>query len=522
MLAFLRRVFKSDDEFKYGLLLCAVVFFLIMALTPAPDSLVRMVDTPFPRGYQTGGDATTITENVSRVMGVTLTPEEVAYKGKIMVTILLTAAFLWATLAVPLGATDLLVGGLMYLFMILPFDSISKAYMKDAVFFIFGVLAIAVGVHKTGLDRRIAILLLSRVRSLRMFCFLFFPAMALISGFFSAHALTAILVPVLIRVYRSVCDYYDVKSDRPLAVLLVLGLCFACNQGGPASPAAGGRNAIMVGYFKDYGVPISFGEWMFYAMPYVLAVSLVISAYMYFIFRRKITVPAVDFRVFMKQELAEAGKMSRREITMALILGITVVLWLTASKQFGLGGPCILAVILMLSFRVLTWQDVQTRVRFDVVGLYAAACAIGVGLKMTGASLWMANGIIESLPASLRQSEMLVISISTVTTVLTNFMSDGATVAALGPVTLSLGQVADIHLWKVGLACAFSSSFANVTIVGTPNNAIAYVGAVDPKTGERLLHLRDFLIYGLPVTLIAWLMLCTCAVWGYWRWVPWG
>jgi sodium-dependent dicarboxylate transporter 2/3/5 len=91
----------------------------------------------------------------------------------------------------------------------------------------------------------------------------------------------------------------------------------------------------------------------------------------------------------------------------------------------------------------------------------------------------------------------------------------------MGPVALSMAQIGKIHIWKVALACAFSSSFANATIVGTPNNAIAYIGAVDPNTGERLLRLRDFFIYGIPITLIATLLLWTWAILGYWKWIPW-
>ena len=77
----------------------------------------------------------------------------------------------------------------MYLFAILPLDSIAKAYMKDAVFFIFGVLTIAVGVSKTGLDRRIGVVFLSRIRNLKSFCFLFLPGLALAASFLSEHAL---------------------------------------------------------------------------------------------------------------------------------------------------------------------------------------------------------------------------------------------------------------------------------------------------------------------------------------------
>ena len=517
----LPRLFRSRDGFNYGLLTVAAACFLITILLPPPQSLVRLVSTEHPVGYRLQPQTNTITQSINKILKTDLSPEQVADKAKTMTAVLLTAAFLWATEAIPLGATDLLVGALLYLFAILPFDDIARAYMKDAVFFIAGVLTIAVGVSATGLDRRIGLLLLGRIRSLKAFCFVFLPSLAVAASFFSEHALIAILVPLLVRMYLLICEHYRVKADRHLAVFLILGVCFALNQGGPGSPAAGGRNAIMVGYLQDSGRPISFGQWVLIGMPYVIVISLAIGAFMYLTLKRKLRVPEVDFARFLRADVKRLGRMSRQEILMAVILASVVFLWITASRRFGLGGPCVFGVVLMLVFRICSWKDIQTRVRFDVVGLYAAACAMGVGLKMTGASLWLAESIVNSLPESMRQGDMLVITVSAFTGTLTNFMSDGATVAAIGPVALSMAQIGNVNLWKVGLACAFSSSFANATIVGTPNNAIAYVGAVVPETGERLLRLRDFLIYGLPVTLLAWIVLWAWALFGYWKLIPW-
>jgi len=517
----LRNLFRSHGQFKYGLLLLIGLFFLAMALTPAPKSLVRLVQRETPLGYQLSSGTKTITENVSHLLGQQLTPEEVAYKAKVMVAVLFSAAFLWATEAIPLGATDLLVAGLLYLFAILPLDSISKAYMKDAVFFIFGVLVLAVGVSKSGLDRRLAILMLAKIRNLRDFCFVFYPMLAIAAGFFSEHALIAILIPVLVSVYRGVCKHYNLKSDKALAILLLLGVCFACNQGGPGSPAAGGRNAVMMGYLRDVGKPISFAQWMLCGLPYVIVASLAIAAFMYFTLRRKVKTPNVNFSEFVRREIKSLGPLTREQVTMGIILLTVSVLWLGASRRFGLGGPCIFGVVLMLAFRIITWADIQHKVRFEVVGLYAAACAIGIGLKVTGGSLWLAESLVGLLPVSMRSGNALVVAIGLFTTGMTNFMSDGATVAAVGPVALSMGAVGGVHIWKMGLICAFSSSFANATIIGTPNNAIAYVGSTDAKSGERLLTLKDFLVYGVPVTLIAFAVLWLWALLGYWRWLPW-
>ena len=129
---------------------------------------------------------------------------------------------------------------------------------------------------------------------------------------------------------------------------------------------------------------------------------------MYVALARKIKAPRVDFRESLRSETALNGRMSRPEIVMSLILFSVVALWITASHRFGLGGPAIFGVVLMLIFRIIRWRHIQNKVRFDVVGLYAAACAMGVGLKVTGASLWLARTIVHALPESMQYGEALL------------------------------------------------------------------------------------------------------------------
>jgi sodium-dependent dicarboxylate transporter 2/3/5 len=403
----------------------------------------------------------------------------------------------------------------------LPINDISRAYMTDAVFFIFGILAVAVGVAKTGLDKRIGLILLSRIKSAKSFVFVFFPLLAISAAFLSEHALVALLIPVRMGIYKVTCKMHGVKKDNALAILLLLGVCFAANHGGPGSPAAGGRNAIMVGYLMEYGMPITFLQWMKYGMPFVPVMAVVIGAYMYIRLKPKFIVPDVNPSEVVKAEVANMPKFGGKEAVMAVILVLLIIGWIVLGEEAGLGGPTLYAVAAMFVFRIIDWDDIQTGVAFDVVGLYAAACAMGVGLKFTGGALWLAQTFVGFLPEFLTKGDGLVIGVSLLTGTMTNFMSDGATVAALGPIVLPMATLANVSVWKVGLITSFSSSFANFLVVGTPNNAIAFGMGRDPETGERLLDVMDFVKYGLPVTILAWLVLWGWAVFGYWKFLSW-
>ena len=535
------KIMQGGSGYRPIILLFAVVFIALMAFViPIPGGLVDLVEQENPMGYKLEGNTTTIVDSVNYHQDEEAfqewqeegamsderngmdSSENVARAAMIMVTILLMAALFWGTEALPIGGTVIMVGVLMYAFEILSPNEITKAFMKDAVFFIFGILAIAVGVAKTGLDKRIGLILLSRIKNALMFALIFLPVLAVCAGFLSEHALVALLVPVLMGVYKATCIANNVKSDKALAIFLLLGLTFAANMGGPGSPAAGGRNAIMIGYFGDAGAPISFMEWVKYGLPIVPVLALTVGIFMYLMLRRKFVVKNVNPGAIVRREVARLPKFGGKEVIMTVILVATIAGWrLSDEETTGLGGVTIMAVLAMFVTRIVGWDDIQKGVAFDVVGLYAAACAMGVGLAYTGGALWLANEFVAALPGFLNEGDGLVVGVTILTVVMTNFMSDGATVGALGPIILPMAELGNVAVWKVGLMCSFASSFAMCLVVGTPNNAIVFAMSRDPETGKRLIGVFDFVKYGLPLTFLLLLVLWGWGIFGYWQWLSW-
>jgi len=445
-----------------------------------------------------------------------INPQQVALRAKVMVGILLVAAIFWATGAIPIGITALLVGVLMYFFGVFPADQVAKAYAKDSVVFIFGVLALAAAISKTGLDRRIGILLLGTSTSLARFGFIFGPLLAVVAAFLSEHALVAFIAPVLMMVYIGTVKTAGISKDKSLVVMLMLMLTFCGNVGGPGSPAAGGRNAVMLGILSDYGISLSFGNWVKIGMPFVPVMAVVIAAYFLFVFRNKIKSGPVNIAAEVRKESEKIGKMTTDEYKAAGVLLLLIVLWSTLSSQFGMGGPVMLCLVLLNILGVLRWKDINS-IHWDVVALYAAASAMGYGLATTGAALWLASSFVSILPEVLKSGIGLCMSSSFISGILTNFMSDGATVAAVGPITVPMATLSGTSPIMVGLATAFASSFAHMLVIGTPNNAIVFSMARDPETGEQLLTMKDFFVHGFAVFVLSMLVLWLWAFFGYWK-----
>lgn len=550
----LKKWLMGSHNYRPGIILLGLVIFTAIVLMPTPDRLTNLLsfqkkelitdtesgikvfdptDEIFGyAGYKKMKLGETITDSYSKnyklektsvgengeKINRPLTTAEAALRAKVMLGLLAVCALFWASGAIPIGITALLVGVIMYLFSIMNPDDVAGAYAKDAVIFIFGVLVIAHAISKTGLDRRIGLLLLGPSNKLWKLMFIFLPMVGVTCAFLSEHAIVAFLMPLLIIVYVSAVREVGGGGDKNLAVMLILSLCFAANCGGPGSPAAGGRNAIMIGILGDYGVAPSFGEWVKYGLPFVPVMCIVIGAYFFFTFRKKLKTKKLNVSEIAKHAAARIGPMNRTEYISAAIMILLIFLWVTQSDTLGMGGPAILAIVLFAVFRIITWNDVS-KIQWEVVALYASAAAMGKGLAVTGAALFLADSFISILPEFMRSGEGLAIACSIFTGIATNFMSDGAAVSAIGPITVPMAQITGTHPWMVGFATAFSSSFAHAMIIGTPNNAIAFTMARDPRTGMQLVTLGDFLKHGLIVLLLSWLVLWGWLFLVYWRWI---
>ena len=449
---------------------------------------------------------------------MTLETRQVAFRAKVMGGILFVAALFWATGAIPIGVTALLVGVLMYFFGVLPPNQVAAAYAKDSVVFIFGVLALAAAISKTGLDRRIGIVLLGTSTSLRRFALIFGPLLAVTASFLSEHALVAFIAPILMLVYMGAIKSAGIKRDKGMVVMFMLMLTFCANIGGPGSPAAGGRNAVMLGIFSDYGVNITFGQWMKMGLAFVPVMAVVIAAYFLLVSRKRVKVRSVNIAAEVKRESEKIGKMTGDEYKAAGVLIVVIVLWTTMSGRFGMGGPVIFCLVLLNILGILRWKDINS-IHWDVVALYAAASAMGYGLATTGAALWLASSFVSLLPEVFKNGTGLCISTSFITGILTNFMSDGATVAAVGPITVPMATLSGTSPLMVGLATAFASSFAHILVIGTPNNAIVFSMAKDPETGEQLVTMKDFFIHGSAVFILSLAVLWLWVFGGYWNWI---
>jgi sodium-dependent dicarboxylate transporter 2/3/5 len=479
------------------LIIGAACFGIIGFILPTPQSLIEMVEKQ------------KIAERLI-AWHVAHDAAQAAWKAKLVLGMIPMAVIYFATEALPIGLVGILMPVFAYFFQLLPTKMIGQTFAGDAPLFLLGVLAMGVTVINVGLHKRLATWILGWTRGFVLPIVVLCMSMSILGSFISAHAMAAFMAPVMAAVYMGAVsgnnDQGIIVHDPQLAKLLLFALCFALNVGGVGSPAAGGRNVIMMGFWSDYNVPMSFGRWMMYGFPLTPVLGLAVAVYMLFIFRKVKTKDLTPGLLAIREETKKMGKMSYAEKVAFGMMLLILFLWIVGGHGLGLGGPALLALVIPVVFRIGDWRKILSGISWDAWFMYCGALTLGALLQETGAALWLAQIFLGSLAAiGFGKGLGLWIGMSSFSGLVTNFMSDAGTTALLGPIAVPMGIMSEIHgePWAIGLATAFATSFAHFLIVGTPNNAIVYGLGVYPDTGQRMISPIDFVKYGFVLWLIS-------------------
>jgi sodium-dependent dicarboxylate transporter 2/3/5 len=437
-----------------------------------------------------------------------------ARKTMLVLGLIPMAIIFFATEAIPIGLTGILMPMVAYFLHLLPKSMIGKSFAGDAPMFLLGVLAMGVAVVDVGLHKRLASWLLGWTRGFYVPVFVLCLSMSIVGSFISAHAMCAFMTPVMAAVYfgavRANSPEGTLVHDPALAKFLMFSLCFALNVGGVGSPAAGGRNVIMMGFWEEYDVPMDFFTWMRYGLPMVPVLGVLVAVYMIGAFGRKVrTRDLTPGLAAIKEETRKMGKMTYREYVTFGMLFLILVLWIVGGEELGLGGPALLALIIPVVFKTTEWKKILGGISWDAWFMYCGALTLGVLLKESGAALWLAQTFLDLLSGvGMDEGFGLWVGLSGLSGLMTNFMSDAGTTALLGPIVIPMGIMTGVpgEPWAVGLGVAFATSFAHFLIVGTPNNAIVYGLGVYPDSGAKMIHPLDFVKFGFVLWILSMLV----------------
>ncbi|UCG07138.1 MAG: DASS family sodium-coupled anion symporter [Desulfobacterales bacterium] len=432
-----------------------------------------------------------------------------AWHIKVAMAMVVFVVLCFLTECIPLPGVAFCVGLLLVFTGVVSRKEVAMLYWDDAVWFIMGSLMFAAAFVKTGVDKRVCLMMFRKlaVPNVRWITLIFFVIISPLAAFISDHALAAMFLPIGMLLYQNSLTR-EIPDDPELGKILMISIAMACNIGGPGAPSGGARNVIMMTYLNDmFGMDIGYFQWIIYCFPFVLIMIPVTWLAVNIRFKPRITslAPAM---IQLKNEIDKMGGWNRKQISALIIFVIMVFGWFTEKTfyemgilpvRLGIGVIAMAGAVAYLFAGVTNWRDYQERVDWGVIWLYAGAIIFGRILDSTGAAYWLARTVLEFLaPLGMNSGIPLMATSNGMTAVITNLMADGPAAAAVGPITLNMAGLAHpgtSYLPFMAMATAISSSFAYCMIIGTPPNAIVYAsGYLEPK---------DFLRIGLPLWVMA-------------------
>ncbi len=448
------------------------------------------------------------------------------FRVKAGVGIVLFVVLCFLTEAIPLPTVMFFVGIFSLIIGVVDRETIAGLYWSDATWFIMGSLMFSVAFVKTGIDRRIALMMFGRLKNpnLKWITLVIIVVISPLTMFMSDHALAAMFLPIGILLYTTTTLAFG-KEDRELAKMIMITIAMACNLGGSLVPSGAARNIIMMSYAEEmFGVSIGFGEWSLYCIPFLFFVVPLTWIAINWRFKPEIKDLSPAMRVVREQVFHSGGKWSRQQILSIIIFVVTLFSWVTEQNlilkltgiRFGIGVLAVMGALAYILAGIVNWRDYQRNVDWGVVWLYAGAVFFGKVLVDTGSAYWIARTFLELVaPLGLNAGLGLLLTGNVIIGLVTQLMADGPACAAVGPITLSMAGI--VHpgtsmIPFMAMTTAVASSLAYCLVIGTPPNAIVYASGY--------LEGKDFLRVGLILwfTNLGVLMLLSAT---YWIWMGW-
>ena len=373
-------------------------------------------------------------------------------------------------------------------------DGIAKAFMNDAVFFIMGSLMLAVVIIRQGWDSRIALGILKITgNKTSNIVFGFLSISAILSSFIGEHTVAAIMLPIGMTLIRFTSS--DTEKVKNLAAAILFSIAYGCLIGSAGTPSGGGRNVIMINYFNQSGLSLSYFEWMIKIYPFVIIQIPIVAWIIINTFKPEYKILDSSIRKLVIK-VAKSRSMTGRNTVTVIIFILVFLGWIFFSERFGLGTIALTGVFLYILGGFVRWNDLSRHTHWGVIILFGATISLGTSIRSTGAALWLADQVIMLFGSMMDTfpffSDLIVIMI---TAAMTNILSSSATVAVLGPITMNLTP----DMMHIGLVTAVSSAFGYFTAVAAPACTIVY--------SSGMIKASDFVRLGARIGLVSILLL---------------
>lgn len=397
---------------------------------------------------------------------------------------------LWLFSTIPLYITGLMGICLSVLFGISSATNALAAFSSPIIFLFLGGFLFARAMHKSGLDRRLSLMILSQdfiKGSFHRLLLSLYLLTAFMSMWVSNTATTAMMLPIILGTLESL-NIRDIKSTS----IILLGMAYAASIGGLGTPIGSPPNIIAIGFLQDLAkINITFMQWSLLGIP--LTLIFLWPLYRYIIKKLPQNLTHFD-NSFIKNEYNKLNPMNSNEFILIVLFLATVIFWFSPSilslflekasplaiflkERFDAGIIALLFSSLLFIFplksekKILLSDDIK-RIDWGSLLLFGSGLSLGKMLFNTGLAQIAADLIINNLVGS---SIFLLFSVLIFFTIFsTELASNTATANIILPIVIALMFKLNISPTLPIIAIAMACNLAFMLPVATPPNAIVY------------------------------------------------
>ena len=379
----------------------------------------------------------------------------------------------WIFEPIPIAATSFIPIIFLPLSGVLDQRAVSEAYGNPVILLLLGGFILSTALAKSGTHRRIALSMvrLFGIGSSRRLVFGFMAATALLSMWISNTATTLMMLPIALAVLER-------TRDERLALPLLLGIAYAASIGGIGTPIGTPPNLIFKGVYQElFGQDVGFLRWMSIAVPVVVLMVPIAGLWL----TRNLGRGA-------GAEIEPSGPWRTEEVRLAILFGITVVLWVTRTEPAGgwtqllslpYSNDAMVALMACVALfivpngkggRLLDWETAE-QIPWGTLILFASGIALAKGFSESGVSEAMGNALAVLGDVA---PYLIVLAICLGVTFLTEATSNTATTTLLMPIMAATAVAVSADPLLFMIPAAMSASCAFMLPVATAPNIIMF------------------------------------------------
>lgn len=419
--------------------------------------------------------------------------------------VLATCALLWATEALPLWVTSMLVPLLIVCCKVLKASDgsamtaaaassyILAAMWSSTLMILLAGFTLAGALSKYNIAKVVSSYMLALAGTKPRNVLLAIMSVSLFLSMWISNVAAPVLAYSLIQpVLRTL------PTESPFAQALVLGIALASNLGGMASPIASPQNVIAIQYMNPNP---GWGKWFAVALP--VAICSMFCLWMEMILTFKMSTSKVK----AYKPITERFTVKQWYVT-AICVG-TIILWCVESQiadTFGSSGIiAVIPIIMFFGTGILKVDDVNN-FPWSIILLAMGGLALGSGVTSSGLLATIAKALQKKVADFDAFVILLVFGILIL--VVATFVSHTVATIIIVPLVKEVGEsMKHPHPLLLIMGTALLASGA----MGLPTSGFPNVTAISmtDEVGKRYLTVNTFITRGVPASIFTFAITIT-------------